>query len=42
MVKIPKGMNAKLVPQHSRMAMGLPVNGKSSGGKPSSGPKTPA
>ena len=35
MAKAP--MNTKLIPQHKRLAMGKPVNGKTS-----SGPTTPA
>lgn len=39
MAQAPKNMNKALIPQHKRMAMGMPVN-KSANTKPSA--KTPA
>ena len=38
----PSGMNSAAVNQHKRLAMGLPVDGKSLPSAPTAGKKTPA
>lgn len=38
----PSGMNSAAVNQHKRLAMGLPVDGKTLPGAPTTGKKTPA